>query len=217
MAVVARVESSLEWTAVALTDTATGGPIADARIAHEPRDPVSWWTAFERAYAEAGGATASVGELAVAAAPGIVVLDAEREPVYVARPGDIDAASDAGWLTGQLPDGADGWAAAIGRVPGADDTISALSWLHRSEPAVWERLAHVVAPSDWLLLGLTGELVTTPGQAAATGYWSGAEQAYRFDLLAIVDRDRDWTGAVPRVVAAGQPLGTWEGIPVVAG
>lgn len=216
MALVARVESSVEWTAVAITDAATGAASADARIAHEPRDPVSWWSSFERAFAEAGGPTSDVTRLTVSAAPGIVVLDAEHEPVWVARPGDVDAAPDAGWLIGQLPDGADGWAGAIGRAPGADDTISALSWLHRSEPAVWERLAHVVTPADWLVWRLTGELVTTPEQAAATGCWSAAEQSYRFDLLAIVDRDRDWTGVVPRVVAAGEPAGTWEGIPVAA-
>ena len=57
---------------------------------------------------------------------------------------------------------------------------------------------------------LSGRLVTDRGDASGTGYWSPGEERYRYDLLAIVDGDRDWTGALPDVLGAVEPAGTWR-------
>ena len=81
---------------------------------------------------------------------------------------------DAAWLIDQLPGGPQAWADACGCVPVASFTITKLSWLHRSEPETWQRLAHVVLPHDWLTFKLTGRLVTDRGDASGTGYWSAA-------------------------------------------
>jgi xylulokinase len=51
--------------------------------------------------------------------------------------------------------------------------------------------------------------VTDRGDASGTGYWSGAEEAYRFDLLALVDSDRNWVRAVPEVVGPTERVGQW--------
>jgi xylulokinase len=73
----------------------------------------------------------------------------------------------------------------------------------------------VLAPHDLLVLRLTGNLVTDPVAASATGYWSPGTREYRADLLAIVDRDRDWTSVVPRVASPGEVVGEWRGASVV--
>mgnify|MGYP002375368307 CR=1 FL=1 len=99
---------------------------------------------------------------------------------------DTETAPDAGWLIKQL-DGPGPWAAATGSVAVASFTITKLSWLHRSEPEHFERLAHVLLPHDWLIYRLTGAMVTDRGDASGTGYWSPAEGRYRTDLLRIVD------------------------------
>ena len=78
-------------------------------------------------------------------------------------------------------------------MPVAAFTITKLSWLHRCEPEHWSRLARVLLPHDWLTGQLTGEFVTDRGDASGTGYWSPAAGEYRWDLLAIVDAERDWT------------------------
>ncbi|MEQ1700818.1 MAG: FGGY-family carbohydrate kinase [Ilumatobacteraceae bacterium] len=96
-------------------------------------------------------------------------------------------------------------------------TITKLSWLHRSEPEAWARLAHVLLPHDWLTYRLTGAFVTDRGDASGTGYWSPITGEYRWDLLAIVDKDRDWSGVVPRVAGPGEVVGHWNGIPVACG
>jgi xylulokinase len=216
MALVARVVASAPSTTVTLVDLDAGALVREATVTHDRHDPDSWWVGLQRAFAEVAEPEVDIASISVAASPGVVVLDADRRPLWVAHPGDVVAGPDAGWLAEQL-DGADAWTAAIGRAPTGDDAISALSWLHRSEPGVWDRLAVVASPLAVLLERLTGRLVTSADDAASTGYWSPAGRAYRLDLLAIVDRERDWSGALPDVVATGDEVGTWQGSPVVVG
>ncbi len=149
---------------------------------------------------------------------GMVALDADREVVRPAKLwNDTESAADAAWLLDQLDGGAAAWAAACGSVPVAAFTITKLSWLHRKEPASWERLAHVVLPHDWLTFRLTDRLVTDRGDASGTGYWSPATGAYRFDLLGIVDADRDWSTVVPEVLGPFDRAGEWRGAVVAPG
>jgi xylulokinase len=142
----------------------------------------------------------------------MVALDASRAVIRDAKLwNDTETAPDAGWLLKQLPGGAADWAAACGSVPVAAFTIAKLSWLHRSEPDAWSRLAHVVLPHDWLTSQLTGRLTTDRGDASGTGYWDPATGEYRFDLLAIVDADRDWSDVVPEVLGPTGTAGEWRG------
>jgi xylulokinase len=149
---------------------------------------------------------------------GMVPLDEQR---HVIRPAklwnDTESAPDATWLIDQLPGGRQAWADACGLVPVASFTITKLSWLHRCEPEAWVRLAHVVLPHDWLTFKLTGRLVTDRGDASGTGYWSAGTGEYRPDLLAIVDKERDWSPAVPVVLGPGEIAGDWHGAAVAPG
>jgi xylulokinase len=120
-------------------------------------------------------------------------------------------------LLKQLPGGASDWAAAVGSVPVAAFTITKLSWLHRTEAENWARLAHVVLPHDWMTMRLTGELVTDRGDASGTGYWSPSTGEYRWDILSIIDNDRDWSTVVPRVAAPTEVVGEWNGSKVACG
>jgi xylulokinase len=105
----------------------------------------------------------------------------------------------------------------VGSVPVAALTVTKLSWLHRSEPDNWAKLAHVVLPHDWMTLRLTGELVTDRGDASGTGYWSPIAGEYRADILAIVDNERDWSTVLPRVAEPAEVVGTWNGAQVACG
>ena len=62
-------------------------------------------------------------------------------------------------------------------MPVAAFTVTKLSWLHRSEPEHWARLARVLLPHDWLTWRLTGRFTTDRGDASGTGYWSPDEGA----------------------------------------
>ena len=181
------------------------------------QDPAGWWEAFEGAWSDAG--VPDVAAIAVAGQQhGMVALDAD---LHVIRPAklwnDTESAADAAWLLEQLDGGAAAWAEACGSVPVAAFTVTKLSWLHRKEPESWDRLAHVVLPHDWLTSRLTDRLVTDRGDASGTGYWSPHTGTYRWDLLGIVDAERDWSSVVPDVLAPLEPAGTWRRAVVAPG
>ncbi|MEY4229173.1 MAG: xylulokinase, partial [Actinomycetota bacterium] len=221
---VAGVDSSTQSTKIEIRDIDTGAVVARPSAPHPgttpPRseqDPAAWWSAFEQAWAGAG--SPQVAAISVAGQQhGMVALDADRRVIRPAKLwNDTESAPDSGWLMKQLAGGRGDWAAAVGSVPVAAFTIAKLSWLHRSEPDAWARLAHVLLPHDWLTMQLAGQLVTDRGDASGTGYWSPATGEYRWDLLSIIDRDLDWSGVVPRVAAHDEVVGEWRGAKVACG
>jgi xylulokinase len=226
MALVIGVDSSTQSTKVEVRDADDGHLVASGRAphptTHPPRseqDPEAWWSAFEVAMAETGRSRADIAALAIGGQQhGMVPVDASGEVIRAAKLwNDTETAPDAGWLLKQLPGGATDWADACGSVPVAAFTITKLSWLHRSEPEHWARLARVVLPHDWLTHRLTGMWTTDRGDASGTGYWSAAEERYRYDLLAIVDRDRDWSEALPAVLGPTDTAGLWGNTRVAPG
>jgi xylulokinase len=224
MPLVAGVDSSTTATKVEVRDLDTGVVIGRGSAPHPatqpPRseqDPAAWWTAFEAAWHQAGDP--DVAAISVAGQQhGMVALDRHRAVLRRAKLwNDTESAPDAAWLVDRLPGGRSAWADACGSVPVASFTITKLSWLHRTEPESWARLAHVVLPHDWLTYRLTGRLVTDRGDASGTGYWSAATNGYRTDLLALVDPDRDWTAALPEVLGPADRSGEWRGAVVAPG
>ncbi|TML63164.1 MAG: xylulose kinase, partial [Actinobacteria bacterium] len=219
MSLVLGIDSSTQATTVEVRDADTGKLVASGRNPHPPttpprseQDPTAWWEALEPLLRD------DVGAVSVAAQQhGLVALDDRRALIRPAKLwNDTESAADAGWLLKQLG-GAVPWAAACGSVPVAAFTITKLSWLHRTEPDAFARLAHVLLPHDWLTFRLAGELVTDRGDASGTGYWSPAEDRWRFDLLGIVDGDRDWEPMLPRVLGPTAAAGEWRGAVVGPG
>jgi len=211
------VDSSTQSTKVEVRDADTGALVASGRAPHPattpPRSeqhPQDWWRALEAACAQVDDAVLrDVRAVSVAGQQhGLVVLDASGAVLRPAKLwNDTESAPDAEWLIDQLV-GPARWADACGSVPVASFTITKLSWLHRSEPELWPRVAAVMLPHDWLTLQLSGETATDRGDASGTGYWSPSAGAYRFDLLAIVDRDRDWEPMLPRVAGPDETVGS---------
>jgi xylulokinase len=212
MPLVLGVDSSTQSTKVEVRDAETGKLLTNGRAPHPPttpprseQEPSAWWDALERAIADAGAR--DVDAVAVAGQQhGLVVLDASGEVVRPAKLwNDTESAPDATWLLGRL--GGAEWADACGSVPVAAFTITKLSWLHRSEPEAWARLARVCLPHDWLTSRLSGAFVTDRGDASGTGYFSAREDRYREDLLAIVDEHADWSTRLPEVLGPTDDAG----------
>ncbi len=231
MPFVAGVDSSTQSTKVEIRDLDTGEIVASTSSPHpavtppcSEQDPASWWSAFETAWAAAGAELRErTGSAEVAAVSiggqqhGMVALDADDVPVHPAKLwNDTESAPDAGWLLGQLG-GPAAWADAVGSVPVAAFTATKLSWLHRTHPDAWARIAHVLLPHDYLTHRLTGAYTTDRGDASGTGYWSPTAGEYRWDLLALIDADRDWSGVVPTVLGPLDTAGNWNGVPVAVG
>jgi xylulokinase len=225
---VAGVDSSTQATKVEIRDLDSGEIVAASSSPHpvvtppcSEQDPQSWWAAFTAAWATATSALPAgapiVGISVAGQQHGMVALDGGDQPVHPAKLwNDTESARDAEWLIEQLG-GPTPWADAVGSVPVAAFTVTKLSWLHRSHPDEWSRIARVLLPHDYLTHRLTGAFVTDRGDASGTGYWSPATGEYRWDLLAVIDAERDWTGVVPSVLGPLEVAGEWNGIPVAVG
>jgi xylulokinase len=220
MPLVLGVDSSTQATKVEVRDADTGELVAEGRAPHPPTTPPrseQHPQAWSDALAAARAGLPRIDAIAVAGQQhGLVVLDAAGVPVRPAKLwNDTESAPDAQWLRSKITD--DAWARACGSVPVAAFTVTKLSWLHRSEPDAWTRLARVCLPHDWLTLQLTGAFVTDRGDASGTGYFSPATNAYQYDLLAIVDDGRDWKSALPNVLGPTEAAGTLDGAVVAPG
>ena len=221
MTLVAGVDSSTSATKVEIRDLDDGRVVASGSRPHEPtrpprseQDPAGWWAAFEGAWSRLGRPRSRRSPSPVSSTAWSCSTELARS---CARPSCGTTRSRRptrrGCSAGSTAVRA-GWAEACGSVPVASFTITKLSWLHRTEPASWERLAHVVLPHDWLTYQLTGRLsptaVTPRGRAtgrpprAPTGSTSSASSTATATGPAScrrssVRRNRRGSGAVPLV------------------
>lgn len=230
MRAVAGVDSSTQSTKVELREIESGRLLGEGKAPHPPvfppvseQDPASWERAFHDAFSQAmtgaGLESKDIAAISVGAQQhGMVVLD---EQASVVRPAklwnDTESAPDALALRERLPGGDAAWAQACGSVPVAALTITKLAWLKRCEPEAFARLHTVLLPHDWLTWRLTGRFVTDRGDASGTGYWSPFQNAWRPDLLSLVDDSVSWLEALPTVLGPMEPAGEWRGILVGPG
>jgi xylulokinase len=207
---VAGVDSSTQATKIVVVDLETGDTVREGRSAHPVGtevDPWAWWSALLEA--AAGGVLDGVRAVSVAGQQhGMVLLDADGEPVRDALLwNDTRSAAAATELIDELG-GPEKWATEVGTVPVASITATKLRWTARAEPSVAARASRVLLPHDWLtwlLAGRPAEAVTDRGEASGTGYWSTVTGQYRPDLLRLAfGRDLD----VPRVCEPGDRAGT---------
>jgi len=204
MPLVAGVDSSTQSCKVVIRDADTGALVRQGRAAHPEGTevhPDHWWTALQKAVAEAGGLD-DVSAVAVGGQQhGMVCLDGDGA---VIRPAllwnDTRSAGAAAELIenaggGDPAAGAQYWASATGTVPVASLTVTKLRWLAANEPENAAKVAAVCLPHDWLTWRLAGygpgsgaeglaALATDRSDASGTGYYSTAEGTYLPDVLA---------------------------------
>lgn len=181
-------------------------------------DAASVIAAFDQVLADTA-AHAPVALSIVGPLHALVVLDgagAAIRPVLLAD--DQRSAPDAGWCNKKIAPPV--WAASVGSVPSAALTVTKLSWLHRSEPDVWDRVASFVSLQDYLrgrLCDSGASSVTDRGGASGTGYWSSTRGVYDNDVLTLIDKDRVWAEAVPAVVDPTASVGARGSMRIAVG
>ncbi|MFN4192183.1 MAG: xylulokinase, partial [Tabrizicola sp.] len=84
-------------------------------------------------------------------------------------------------------------------------TAPKLVWVRRHEPEVWDRVAKVLLPKDYLRLWLTGEHVGEMSDAAGTSWLDTGRRDWSDDLLAATGLSR---AQMPRLVEGSQVSGT---------
>jgi len=94
-------------------------------------------------------------------------------------------------------------------------TAPKLLWLREHEPEVYERIAHVLLPKDYVRLKLTGERATDVADASGTLLFDVAGRRWSDELVDALEVERDW---LPPALESQEVSGvTREGVPVAAG
>ena len=83
-------------------------------------------------------------------------------------------------------------------------TAPKLLWVARNEPRIFDRIAKVLLPKDYLRFWLTGDYVAEMSDAAGTSWLDTARRDWSDDLLAATGLSRDH---MPRLVEGSAPSG----------
>jgi xylulokinase len=191
------------------------------------QEPDAWWTTTLQVLAKLRAAEpaawAAVRGIGLSGQMhGAVVLDGADRPL---RPAilwnDARAQAECRILAERVPDL--GNLAGVPAMPGL--TAPKLLWLAAHEPDLFARIAKVLLPKDYVRLGLTGEHVTDPCDAAGTLWLDEARRDWSPALLAAsgltvahvpcIVEGNVAPGGVRATVAA--ELGLRPGTPVAAG
>jgi xylulokinase len=84
-------------------------------------------------------------------------------------------------------------------------TAPKLAWVRTHEPGLWDRVAKVLLPKDYLRLWLTGDHVGEMSDAAGTSWLDTGKRDWSDDLLAATGLSRSH---MPRLVEGSQVSGT---------
>ncbi|WP_016702151.1 FGGY family carbohydrate kinase, partial [Pseudomonas chlororaphis] len=87
-------------------------------------------------------------------------------------------------------------------------TVSKLLWTREQHPQIFQRIAHVLLPHDYLNYWLTGRCCSEYGDASGTGYFNVRTRQWDLALLRHIDPDGRLEAALPELLEAHQPVGT---------
>ncbi len=94
-------------------------------------------------------------------------------------------------------------------------TAPMLLWLRRNEPDVYDRIARIALPKDYVRLRLCGEHATDVSDASGTLLLDVAGRAWSDEVLSALELEPAW---LPKVLESPEVSGhTPDGVPVAAG
>lgn len=227
MSLVAGIYTSVDSTFIEIRDSASGELVSTAAAAHDGVRGAAPGEADVSAWLEAVRSMAAVAEahrveaLAVAGPlHSLVVLDTEGVPLRQALLAeDTRSGPDAGWCAKKIP--IEQWLDSVGSAPSSALTVTKFSWLHRTEPEVWSRMARCASVHDFLSWSLAGgvsqPVVSDRATLSGTGLWSPSRNDYDPDVLTLIDSALDWAPILPRLVDPLAAAGHLGGVRLAPG
>ncbi len=193
-------------------------PLSTPRPGWSEQDPEDWWRAAEAALAEVSAGVEVVGIGLSGQMHGLVALDAGDR---VLRPAilwnDQRTGEECAEIEGLI--GVDRLIELTGNRALAGFTAPKLLWLRRHEPAIFERIARVCLPKDYVRLRLTGEWATDVADASGTLLLDVAARRWSEEVLAALDIPPEWLPPVlesPEVAGAGDCAAAALGVGITA-
>lgn len=196
----------------------------------EQHPDTDWWAAAQRAIravlGKAGVSDDQVGGVGLTGQMhGSVFLNREGK---VLRPALLWCDARTGVECAEITEAVGGSAKlyeAIGQPVFTSFTAPKVVWVRKHEPQVYEKVAHVLLPKDYIRYLLTGEFATEVSDASGTSLLDVRRRDWSDTMLSALDIPREWlpkvyespevTGTITR--AAAELTGLSEGTPVVGG
>lgn len=215
------IDCGTQGTKALLLDAATGTVLGEGSASHElisgpngrrEQATEQWIEAFEKAtdtaLAQAGvEGTAVLGIGVSGQQHGLVTLDADGQ---VLRPAKLWCDTESTTENQRLLDWLGGETGSLQRLgvaiaPGY--TVSKLLWMKERHPALFERIAHILLPHDYLNYWLTGRCCSEYGDASGTGYFDVRNRRWDGELLRHIDPDGRLQAALPELIEPHQAVG----------
>lgn len=86
-------------------------------------------------------------------------------------------------------------------------TAPKILWLKQNNPELYERMATVLLPHDYINFYLTGERVMECGDASGTGLLDVEERCWHAGMLRALDSERDLSECLPELADSGEYIG----------
>lgn len=191
---------------------AAGHRLLSGANGRREQDPAEWVQALvsasRQALADAGIAGQAIVGVGVSGQQhGLVLLDARGQ---VLRPAklwcDTETTVENARLLADLG-GTQGSLERLGLALAPGYTLSKLLWSKERFPELFDQIAHVLLPHDYLNFWLTGRCCSEYGDASGTGYFNVRTRGWDLELLDAVDPGGRLRRALPALVSADEAVG----------
>jgi xylulokinase len=188
-------------------------PLSTPQPGWSEQDPDDWWRAAHAALdALRRDDVAGIG--VAGQMHGLVLLDRDRR---VLRPAilwnDQRTAAECAEIEERI--GLERLVRITGNRALTGFTLPKLLWVRGHEEAVYERVAHVLLPKDYVRLRLTGELATDVADASGTLLLAVPDRRWSREVLDALEIPPEW---LPPLRESPEPAGNAaNGVPVAAG
>jgi xylulokinase len=190
-----------------------GYPLSTPRPGWSEQDPEDWWRAAAEVLDELDAASAAGIGLS-GQMHGLVALDSGDRPL---RPAILwnDGRTQAQCDEIEERIGFDRLVELTGNRALAGFTAPKILWMAENEPALYDRIAHILLPKDYVRLKLTDEHAIDVADASGTLLFDVAARAWSGEVVRALEIDRSW---LPEVFESPAVSGvTHGGVPVAAG
>ena len=190
-------------------------PLSTPRPGWSEQDPEDWWRAASSVLDELRVAGPLSGIGLSGQMHGLVLLDAGGavlRPAILWNDGRTGAETD--WIE-EVVGGRARLVELTGNRALAGFTAPKLEWVKRHEPAVYERIARVMLPKDYVRWRLCGEHAIDVADASGTLWLDVGARRWSAEVLSALEVDEAW---LPRLLESPDVSGTTpDGVPVAAG
>ncbi|NMA82757.1 MAG: xylulokinase [Epulopiscium sp.] len=204
-------------------------PLYQPYVGWAEQAPKDWWNAvvatIQAVIKKSGIISTEIQGIGLAGQMhGLVLLNEDNEPL---RPSIIwcDQRTDQECIEITEKVGAQKLIDITGNPALTGFTASKIMWVKKHEPEIYERIAHILLPKDYIRLMLTGEYATEVSDASGMQLLNIRERNWSKEILDILEIDRKWLPAVYEsqeisgfiTKSISQATGLAEGTPVVGG